>query len=227
MKLAIIIPAFNEQKTIGEVLRTLPKNLPQIDSIEAVVIDDGSLDQTPDLALNSGAIILTHVMNRGLGAALGTGLEYAKKNNFDLAVTFDADGQHNPNDIAKVVKPIIDNQAEVVIGSRLANPKGMPWYRILGNWGLNIFTFLIFWIWTTDSQSGLRAFGKKAIEKIKINTDRMEVSSEIINEIGRLGLKLKEVPIEAIYSEYSLSKGQKNINAFKILFKMMVRRLLG
>jgi len=114
-----------------------------------------------------------------------------------------------------------------VIGSRLKNPKGMPWYRIAGVWGLNIITLLLYWTWTTDSQSGLRAFSKKALEKMEIQSNRMEVSTEFFNEIQRNSLKKVEVPIKAIYTNYSLSKGQKNINVFKILSKLIYQRFFS
>lgn len=100
----------------------------------------------------------------------------------------------------------------------------MPWYRVIGNWGLNIITLMFFWVWTSDSQSGLRAFSKKAIALIKIKSNKMEVSSEFFNEAQMHNLKITEVPIRSIYTSYSLAKGQKNSNVFKILSKMIYRR---
>jgi hypothetical protein len=102
----------------------------------------------------------------------------------------------------------------------------MPWYRILGNWGLNVFTFFVFGMWTSDSQSGMRGFSRRALEQIEVRMDRMEVSSEFIKEIRRCRLRFTEVPIRAIYSEYSLSKGQSNWNAFNILFRLVLHRLM-
>lgn len=227
MKLAILIPAYNEKLTLAKAVKTLPKNFKGVKSHEVVIINDGSKDSTEEIANRLSVTLLSHWLNRGLGGALGTGLEYAKKNNFDLAVTFDADGQHAPEDIEKVIRPILQNKADVVIGSRLKNPKGMPWYRIIGVWGLNIITLMLYWTWTTDSQSGLRAFNKKALEKMEIQSNRMEVSTEFFNEIQRNNLKKIEVPIKAIYTDYSLSKGQKNINVFKILSKLIYQRFFS
>lgn len=221
----ILMPAFNEAQKIGEVIKTLPKTLVGVSQIDVIVVNDGSTDNTAKIALESGAIVLTHPLNRGLGGALGTGFEYARLHNFDMLITFDADGQHHPNDIQNVIKPLLDKKADVVIGSRLINPKGMPWYRIIGNFGLNLITFIFYWIWTTDSQSGLRAFSKKAFHEIQISAERMEVSSEFFHEINRLQLKMLEVPITPIYSDYSLAKGQKNSNVFKIIFKVALKRL--
>lgn len=227
MKLAIIIPAFNEEKTIGKVISKIPKKIKGVKKIEIIVVNDGSTDKTEEVAKKKKVTVISHLINRGLGAALGTAFEYARQNNFDLLITIDADGQHDTNDLIPVLDPIICKKADVSIGSRLKNPKGMPWYRIFGIWGLNFITFLFFWIWTTDSQSGLRAFSKKAIYLIDIKSNKMEVSSEFFNEIQKHNLSYIEIPITSIYTKYSLSKGQKNINGFKILSRIIYRRFFS
>ncbi|MEI6040035.1 MAG: glycosyltransferase family 2 protein [Candidatus Berkelbacteria bacterium] len=228
MKLAILIPAYNEETTLGHVIETLPKTIPGISDIKVIVVNDGSADKTKEIAQASGATVISHWFNRGLGGALGTGFEYIRRHDFDLLITFDADGQHNPNDIAPVIKPIIDGKADVSIGSRfIGNLGSMPWYRRIGIFGLNVITYMLFWTWTTDSQSGMRAFGRKAIEKIEIQTNKMEVSSEFFYEIQAKNLKLTEVPIQSIYTDYSIAKGQKNINAFNILAKLIYRRFFS
>ena len=172
MKLLILIPAYNEEKTLAKVIKTLPKKINGITQKEVVVVNDGSNDQTAQVAQKSGVTVISHYLNRGLGGALGTGFEYARKNNFDILITFDADGQHDPQDIEPVLKPIIHQKADISIGSRLKNPKGMPWYRIVGIWGLNLFTFMFFWVWTTDSQSGLRKL-RTAIQKAQTTESTM------------------------------------------------------
>lgn len=228
MKLAILIPAYNEEKTIQKVIETLPKTIPGISDIKVVVVNDGSADNTAEIAHEAGATVISHVINRGLGGALGTGFKYAKTHNFDLLITFDGDGQHNPDDIAPVIAPIVAGDADVSIGSRFLGYKGhMPWYRRVGIFGLNIITYLLFWIWTTDSQSGLRAFSRNAIEKIQIKSNKMEVSSEFFYEISLRDLKMTEVPIHSIYTLYSLQKGQKNINGINVVVKLILRRFLS
>jgi glycosyltransferase involved in cell wall biosynthesis len=227
--LYLIIPAFNEARVIRDTLRKLPPRVAGIDSITVVVVDDGSSDATADEVLASGdgrVVLLRHAINRGLGGALGTGLAYARQHKADYVVTYDADGQHAPEDIGNVVAPLVAGQADAVIGSRLLSPKGMPWYRVVGNWGLNVFTFIIFGMWTTDSQSGLRGFTRAALQKIEVRMDRMEVSSEFIKEIRRCKLRYQEVPIQAIYSDYSLAKGQRSINGFNILIRLVLHRLM-
>ncbi|MFA6492771.1 MAG: glycosyltransferase family 2 protein [Patescibacteria group bacterium] len=227
MKLGILIPAYNEEKTLSTVIKSIPKKYPKIDQTEIIVVSDGSIDKTTEIARKAKVILIEHDLNRGLGGALGTGFEYARRNDFDLLLTFDADGQHNQDDIWPVLKPLVQKKADVVIGSRLKKTDGMPWYRIVGIWGLNLITFMFFWVWTTDSQSGLRAFNRKAIEKIDIQTNKMEVSSEFFYEIGRKNLRLLEVPITSIYTKYSLEKGQKNINGFRIISKLIYRRFFS
>jgi glycosyltransferase involved in cell wall biosynthesis len=227
--LFLIIPAFNEARVIRDTLRNLPPRVAGVDSITVVVVDDGSSDATADEVLASGdprVVLLRHAINRGLGGALGTGLAYARQHKADFVVTYDADGQHAPEDIGNVVAPLVAGQADAVIGSRLLQPKGMPWYRVVGNWGLNVITFIIFGMWTTDSQSGLRGFTRPALDKIEVRMDRMEVSSEFIKEIRRCRLRYQEVPIRAIYSDYSLAKGQRSINGFNILIRLVLHRLM-
>lgn len=227
--LFLIVPAFNEARVIRTTLRSLPPRVNGIDQLTVVVVDDGSSDATADEVMQAGdprIVLLRHAINRGLGGALGTGLAYARRHGADYVITYDADGQHAPEDIEGVLKPLLENKADAVIGSRLLDPKGMPWYRVVGNWGLNVFTFFIFGMWTTDSQSGLRGFSRTALENIDIRMDRMEVSSEFIKEIRRCRLRFCEVPIRAIYSEYSLAKGQRSINGVNILIRLVLHRLM-
>lgn len=218
----IILPAFNEEKSIGTVLSSLKK----AGYSDCIVVDDGSADSTSLIAERHGAIVVRHPINRGLGGALGTGLQAALDLGAEYILTFDADGQHAISDIKPMVQPLLQKEADAVIGSRLVNPEGMPIHRRIGNWGLNAITYALFGVWTTDSQSGLRAFTRMAAQKIQLKTNRMEVSSEIIKEIGRNKLRLKEVPIQAIYTEYSLAHGQSSLNAFRILFKLFLRKVM-
>lgn len=227
--LFLIIPAYNEAQAIGSTLAALPAEIAGADEIRVVVVDDGSSDGTADVVLACGdprVVLLRHAINRGLGGALGTGLAYARAHGADFVITYDADGQHAPDDLPKVLAPLAARRADMVIGSRLKDPRGMPWYRIVGNWGLNALTWLFFGVWTSDSQSGMRGLGRRAIERIQIQMDRMEVSSEFIKEIRRRRLTLEEVPIRAIYSDYSLAKGQSNWNGINILIRLLYHRLM-
>jgi UDP-N-acetylglucosamine---dolichyl-phosphate N-acetylglucosaminyltransferase len=221
MKVCIVLPAFNEEKVIARVLDSLKRE----GYNDLIVVDDGSADKTAQVANRHGAEVVRHSINRGLGGALGTGLAAALARDADVIVTFDSDGQHNPKDIKRLISPLKEGIADAVIGSRLVKPKGMPFIRRLGNMGLNIITYVLFGVWTTDSQSGLRAFSRDAARKIDIKTNKMEVSSEIIKEIGRNRLRYHEIPIKPIYTDYSMKHGQKHTNGFRIVAKLLIERL--
>ncbi len=220
MNLTVIIPAYNEEKHIGEVVQGVKKYTENI-----IVIDDGSEDKTSQIAQKNGAKVYRHFINRGLGGALGTGIKAALLAGADAMITLDADGQHDPDEIPRIIKPIINREADVVIGSRFLVRQSMPLFRRLGNPFLNLITFFLFGIWSTDSQSGMRAFNKKAAQSLEIYTNGMEVSSEILKEIQAKGFRLKELPIKSIYTDYSLSKGQGLIPGLKTLFKLFILKL--
>lgn len=223
MRGMILIPAYNEGPMIGRVLKTLPKKLPGIKKLIVVVVDDGSRDKTASIAKKHRVHVLKHVINRGLGGALGTGFTFAKKQKIDILITLDADGQHRANDIPRLIEPIIKGKADVVIGSRLLADSTMSSLRKIINIFSNIATLFFFGIWTTDSQSGFRAFSKRAIRGIEIRTQRMEVSSEVFKEIKRNKLRKMEIPILSIYTKYSLMKGQRLSNAPNVFTKLFLR----
>jgi len=219
-KIFVLIPAFNEETVIREVITEIRKAGYE----NIIVVDDGSADNTQIAAQKEiGVISLRHSINRGKGAAVKTGIEAAKMLGADIVVTIDGDGQHNPDDIAKMLE-LIEQGNDVVLGSRLKNPKGMPLWKIAANHFGNFCTWAIYGLWVTDSQSGFRAYSKKALELIDTKTDRYEYDSEVIREIYRNKLKFIETPIEVRYTEYSMNKVHKmNLkNGFKTLIKMMI-----
>jgi glycosyltransferase involved in cell wall biosynthesis len=220
-RVVVIIPAYNEESTIVDVIR----GLIQRGFTTLIVVDDGSSDRTGEFAAREGTIRLRHILNRGLGGALGTGISAALRLGAEVIVTFDADGQHDPDDIVRLLEPIEAGEAEVVIGSRMLDPQGMPYRRRLANWIANVVTYLLFGGWTTDSQSGLRAFSRRAATRMQIMTTGMEVSSEIIAETVRNRLQWKEVPMKAIYTDYSLSKGQSFTVGLQTLMKLILARV--
>lgn len=225
MKLVIVVPALNESQVIYKVLKSIPKKFKGITKTELLVINDGSQDETQQEAKRAHAVVLNHLINRGLGAAIKTGKDYSLRQKADLMVTFDGDGQHDPRDIGKVIKPIIKNSADLVIGSRFKKIQRAPIDRLILNWIANLATFIIFGVYSTDSQSGLRAFSKGALRLIEFKADRMDFSSEILLEAKKNKLRIAEVPIKAIYTNYSREKGQKNTNAFPIFGRFLVRLL--
>ncbi len=220
LKIWMIIPAYNEEKIIGTVLKEL-FNM----GLNLIVIDDGSRDNTYQIAQDlikdhpGRGYLYKHPINRGLGATLKTGIEAALENNADVMVTFDADGQHNPEDILPVCLPIIEGRADVVIGKRDFNE--MPQQKKRANEIMNLITWIFYGVHVKDSQSGLRAFNREAAIALDIESREYGVSSEIIREIKHKHLRMEEVPIETIYTDYSLSKGTNAVIGFKILVKMI------
>jgi glycosyltransferase involved in cell wall biosynthesis len=218
MKTAVI-PAYNEETTLSEVLQ---KTGPLVDQI--IVVDDGSEDRTAAIARAHGARVVCHPINRGLGAALGTGFAAALASGAEAVITLDGDGQHDPAEIPNFIQEL-ERGADMVIGSRMLTRRGMPWHRQAAQLVGNVATFVLFGAWVTDSQSGYRAFRREALQKITVRTNRMEVSSELVAEARRHRLRLKEIPIAAIYTDYSLSKGQSFWVGIKTLLKLVLRRI--
>lgn len=224
-RVLIIIPAYNEVAVIGKVLSGLPKMVGEF-AIDMLVIVDGSTDNTPNVASKAGATVISHLLNTGSGGATYSGIVYAREEGYKYAVTMDADGQHTAEDAVSIVTRILKNDADLVIGSRLINAKGMPWYRQMGNWGLSWITFMLFGLHVTDSQSGLKGFSRRALEELHIKSTGYEFCSEIIWRAKQLNLRVVEIPIKAIYTEYSLSKGQTNWNAVNVIKKLIKRKIL-
>jgi glycosyltransferase involved in cell wall biosynthesis len=226
-KVAFVIPAYNEEKTIADVIAGLNKELKNSEyKFEIIVINDGSKDNTVLKASEAGATVIQHILNTGSGGATATGLSYAQQNGFDFAVTLDADGQHRPQDAIKGVNIAQKGNVDLLIGSRLINSQGMSKVKIFGNQGLSFITFLIFGVSVTDSQSGLRVFSKQALEKLKWKTSGYEFCSEMLWRAKQLNLKIDEFPIKAIYTDYSKAKGQNNWNAFNIIKSLLKRRIV-
>ena len=196
MKVIIGIPAYNEEKNIAGIITKLKK---YADSI--IVCDDGSSDLTREISEGLGAIVISHSKNRGYGAAINSLFLKAKELQSDVFVTFDADGQHRIEDIQVVTEPIMNNKADLVIGSRFLNTKSeeMPNYRKVGIKIITKVTNLSIKEDLTDSQSGFRAYSMKALKEITPSDEGMGVSTEILIKANNVGLKIAEVPIKVRY----------------------------
>ncbi len=229
MKIAVIIPAYNEENAIGKVITKVPQYIPDIGPVRIYVVDDGSVDKTGNIALKAGAHVVHHAINLGVGATTITGMQAALRDGADILVTLDGDGQHDPTEIEALVTPIAENDVDFVIGSRfLKKPnKQTPKIRIVGNRIMNIITFLFYRVWISDTQSGYKAFSAKTASRMHLSFFGYEICSEMIGEIRRLKLTYQEVPIKAIYSQYSLKKGQSALNGVNILLRMITRLILG
>ena len=227
-KIAIIIPAYNEESVIKKVIDDLNKILENERKYiyKVIVVNDGSTDSTEVEIKKTNAYLISHILNSGAGSATATGLSYAQHNNFDYAVTLDADGQHLAKDVIRGLDKIIDSNIDLLIGSRLLDSTGMSVTKKIGNTGLSMITFLLFGINVTDSQSGLRLFSKKALNSLKWRTSGYEFCSEMLWRAKQKNLKIEEYPIKAVYTEYSINKGQNNWNAINIVKSLIKRRLM-
>ncbi|MBP9868940.1 glycosyltransferase family 2 protein [Patescibacteria group bacterium] len=221
MKIVAVIPAFHEASRIGATVQGVRSFVDEI-----IVVDDGSTDETVEVAQSTSAIVLRHSLNRGQGAALRTGTEAALIRGADIIVHVDADGQHSPEFIPTLVDPIKDGEAEIVFGSRFLGrtPKGMPLMRKMLLRAATIFNAMVMGIprRVTDPQSGMRAMTKDAARRLDFRQDRMAHCSEILRLATRSEFRWKEVPVEIRYTADSLAKGQKSTDAFKIAWQIIL-----
>jgi len=207
------IPAYNEEKTIAKVILKARKYVDKV-----IVCDDGSTDMTAEIAEALGAEVIRHERNMGYGAAIGSLFEKAREENADIMITLDADGQHNPDDIPRLLKSIVNGEADIVIGSRfLTREADIPTYRKIGIKVIN-------WIMrakakkTSDTQSGYRAYSKKALQLIKPAEMGMGVSTEILLKAEQNNLKIKEVPIRIFYNVGQPSTINPLTHALDVIF---------
>ncbi len=195
MKVAIGIPAYNEEKNIASVISKLSKF-----GYSIIVCDDGSDDQTNQIAEKMGALVITHKKNLGYGAAIGSLFFKAKDMGLDVLVTMDADGQHRPKDVKAVLDPILKEEADIVIGSRfLVENKEMPSYRKAGIKMITKLANTALDKQITDSQSGFRGYNKKVLSAISPSESGMGVSNEILIKASKQGFKIDEAPIKVSY----------------------------
>ncbi|MFA5051118.1 MAG: glycosyltransferase family 2 protein [Patescibacteria group bacterium] len=226
-KIIVIIPAYNEEKNIEKVINEVR---PLVN--ELVIVDDGSSDRTFELAKKQGATVLRHLINRGQGAALQTGDEYALNNQADIVVHFDADGQFLSREIKEIILPIQSGEADAVFGSRFLGKKSeIPWFKekiIIPLAGL--VNKILINVSLTDPQNGFRALSRKALEKITIENDGMAHCSEILYKVSKNKLIIKEVPITVIYHDFGqgLFRGNgRGTGGFRIIKDLFLAKLMN
>ncbi len=220
MKITCVIPAYNEAKNIVEVIKRVRPYVSEI-----IIVDDCSSDQTATLARQEGVIVLQHLINRGQGAALQTGNDYALAHGADVIVHFDADNQFQAEEIPLLVEPILTNQAEAVLGSRFLDSRTkmpafkknviMPLARIINR--------VFFKVKLTDPQSGFRALARPVASQIIIQNDGMAHCSEILQQLFKQKVKVVEVPIKVVYHEF----GQKFSGGLKIIKDMFIKKIIN
>jgi glycosyltransferase involved in cell wall biosynthesis len=217
----VVIAAYNEATVIADVVADVTAA-----GYRAAVVDDGSHDQTAEVAERAGAVVIRHPINLGQGAALQTGIEFALAQGADTIVTFDADGQHRAADIAGLIGALARHDADFALGSRFLGaavnmPGARRWLLKAASWftrattGLNI----------TDSHNGLRAMTRRGASRIHLRQNRMAHASEILHQVAGSGLRYVETPVTIHYSAYSLAKGQTLFDALLIVLDLFARRL--
>ncbi|MBE6485758.1 MAG: glycosyltransferase family 2 protein [Methanosphaera stadtmanae] len=216
----IILSCYNEEETLEEVVDGLIER-----GFKVIIVDDGSKDNSPIIARKlvkkyyPNVYHYRHIINVGLGGAIKTGIQAALRKGADIMITFDADGQHNPDDLYNMYPPLQEGKADVVIAAR--DFDDMPTGRRFGNTVMNYITYVFQGKMVKDSQSGLRAFTSDAANKLELKSPQYGISSEIIGEIHRKNLKLMEVPMTTIYDERTIQKGTNTLVGIKIVLEFI------
>ncbi len=217
MKLAVLIPALNEEKTIGKVIKSVPKNLKGIKETIVIVVNDGSTDDTEKIAKECGAIVVRHSKNKGVGKSFQDGLEKAISLKCDILVNIDADGQFDTKEIPKLIKPLIEGKADLVSGSRFVNPsfipKNMPKMKI---WGNRRVAQLVTWATGKkfyDVSCGFRAYGKEAMLWMNL-FGKFTYTQESFLDLTYKGLHIIEVPVTVQYFDGRKSRVAHSLTGY-------------
>lgn len=221
---AIIIPVYNEAAVVADVVRRARRSYRYV-----VCVDDGSTDNSRELLHATDAYVIEHPINMGQGAALQTGIEFARLLPVDYFVTFDADGQHRLADVRTMLAAIRRERTDFVFGSRFLGVSSdtMPRAKraLLGV--AVVFSRLVSGVRLSDTHNGLRVFNRKVAESIQLTQSDMSHASELLDIVRREKFSYCEVPVQIRYTDYSLRKGQPLSNAVNIAFATITRRLLG
>lgn len=195
----MIIPAYNEEMRIGHIVREIKAK-----GLDCLVIDDGSSDKTRKTAEREGASVISHPVNLGKGTSLRDGFRHIIDGGYDFVITMDGDGQHHPDEIGNFIRAAEKNDAEIILGNRMRNPKDMPLRRRLTNRFMSALISAIAHQNIPDSQCGLRLMRTDVLRAIPLTTNKYEIESEVLIEASRAGFKIRSIPIKSIY------RGQKS-----------------
>jgi glycosyltransferase involved in cell wall biosynthesis len=204
MRTCVVIPTYNESKAIAGLITQIKKL-----GLEVIVVDDGSGDDTVNIAQISGAKVLRNEVNLGKGASLIKGYNFALGQGFDAVISIDGDGQHCPQDLMAFIQRAESSSAAIIVGNRMSSIKAMPWLRIMTNRIMSGLISLITKQNIPDTQCGFRLIKKEVLLKLNLSSAKYEIESEVLIKAARLGFKIDSIPIKTIYS------GQKSqINPF-------------
>ena len=219
-QVCVILPFYNEEEVIEKVLLELIAS-----NYQVVAIDDGSTDRSNEIARKMNCVLLKHPSNFGQGAALQTGISFARLNpKIEYFVTFDSDGQHQVSDINHMLKPLVNGETDFVFGTRFQDDKTkFPFFKRIVLRAAIKYTQLSTGVAITDTHNGFRAFNKLAANRINLNFSGMTHASEFVEKAGQSGLSIKEVPVHILYTKYSKRKGQSLWNSINILTDLFLR----
>jgi glycosyltransferase involved in cell wall biosynthesis len=218
MKTCVIIPTYNEANKIGRLVREV-----KLQNLDVLVIDDGSSDNTSQIAQNAGAITLRNENNQGKGASLIKGFNYALTHDYEAVIAMDGDGQHLPEDIPYFIRLAKYSDSAIFIGNRMQRTKDMPLARLVTNKFMSWFLSCLAKQRIPDTQCGFRLIKKEVLKRLNLTTSKYETESEILIKGSRLGFRIESVPIKTIYN-----KEKSQINPFidTIRFiKLIIREL--
>ena len=219
-QVCVILPFYNEEEVIEKVLLELIAS-----NYQVVAIDDGSTDRSNEIARKMNCVLLKHPSNFGQGAALQTGISFARLNpKIEYFITFDSDGQHQVSDINHMLKPLVNGETDFVFGTRFQDDKTkFPFFKRIVLRAAIKYTQLSTGVAITDTHNGFRAFNKLAAKRINLNFSGMTHASEFVEKAGQSGLSIKEVPVHILYTKYSKRKGQSLWNSINILTDLFLR----
>lgn len=221
-KVCVVLPSYNEEKNIASVIKGIPK-----DNIDVVVVDDGSVDKTYQLAEENGAFVIKHSKKMGKGAALKNGLAWAMDEGYDYIITMDADGQHDPKEILLFIKEAEkDEVIGIVVGNRLLHPQNMPKIRLYTNIVMSYLVSILCKQKIPDTQCGYKLIKKEVLKKISLHARKFEIESELLIKAAKAGFKISSVPIASIYAQETsnINPAGDTLRFIKFIIKTVVRK---
>lgn len=219
----ILIPSFNEGRVICSTIAPLCKI-----GYTIVVIDDCSTDDTEKVLKGLPVVYLKHQVNLGQGAAIQTGIDYALISKAVYVVTFDADGQHNFEEIPFLLQPILQGKVDITMGSRFKRKQDIaeiPNFRKIILRIAILVNGILTGMWLTDAHNGFRVMNRYALSKIKLKENKMAHATEILSQVKYNNLRFSEVPVKIIYTDYSKIKGQSSMNSINILIDLLLKKI--
>lgn len=218
----VIIPVYNEAEHIVRTIQSVKK----AGYSDILVVNDGSRDGTKELLETLPVVSIHHLINRGQGAAIQTGFDWAKKGPWKILVTMDGDGQCDPTDLKALYMPIVANKADMVVGNRFQSKSNIPLLRQLYNTAGSIITWLLSGVYLQDTQSGMRAYNLKTLENIEIKARGYEFCSDLIRQAATAKLRITDAPVRVFYTKESMKKGQSFAVGLHTVGRLILRSIM-